>query len=209
MDIPDDWGLEGKVALVSGGGAAGDGIGLVRGLVDAAVEERSLAMVVDPEAAAACHRAGEGSELELVVGHRRDPRWGEPLRVRGRVERLPDGRFRYEGGILGGVEVSMGPSAVVAIGAVRLLVMSKPTYDWGDDQYRSVGLDPTAAKFVGVKNMMNFRFGYGDVMKGFFVLDLPGPTPPDMRSLPFERIARPVFPLDRDLAEPHIELTRR
>jgi len=27
MDIPDDWGLEGKVALVSGGGAAGDGIG--------------------------------------------------------------------------------------------------------------------------------------------------------------------------------------
>ncbi len=27
MDIPDGWGLEGKVALVSGGGAAGDGIG--------------------------------------------------------------------------------------------------------------------------------------------------------------------------------------
>jgi NAD(P)-dependent dehydrogenase (short-subunit alcohol dehydrogenase family) len=27
MDIPDGWGLEGKVALVTGGGAAGDGIG--------------------------------------------------------------------------------------------------------------------------------------------------------------------------------------
>src|SRR5215470_9153163 len=27
MNIPDDWGLEGKVALVTGGGAAGDGIG--------------------------------------------------------------------------------------------------------------------------------------------------------------------------------------
>ena len=28
MDIPDNgWGLEGKVALVTGGGAAGDGIG--------------------------------------------------------------------------------------------------------------------------------------------------------------------------------------
>src|SRR6058998_1053044 len=27
MDVPDGWGLEGKVALVSGGGAAGDGIG--------------------------------------------------------------------------------------------------------------------------------------------------------------------------------------
>src|SRR5256885_161848 len=27
MDVPDGWGLDGKVALVSGGGAAGDGIG--------------------------------------------------------------------------------------------------------------------------------------------------------------------------------------
>ena len=94
----------------------------------------------------------------------------------------------------------MGPSAVLAVGSIRLLVMSNPTYDWGDDQYRSAGLDPATAKFVGVKNMMNFRFGYRDVMKGYFVLDLPGPTPPDMRLLPFQRVNRPVFPLDREFA---------
>jgi microcystin degradation protein MlrC len=55
---------------------------------------------------------------------------------------------------------------------------------------------------VGVKNMMNFRFGYADVMKGFFVLDLPGPTPPDLRQLPFERLSRPIFPLDPELDDP-------
>ena len=27
LDIPDNWGLTGKVAIVTGGGAAGDGIG--------------------------------------------------------------------------------------------------------------------------------------------------------------------------------------
>jgi len=86
-----------------------------------------------------------------------------------------------------------------------LLVMSNPTYDWGDDQYRAGGLEPRAAKFVGVKNMMNFRFGYRDVMKAFFVLDLPGPTPTDMRLLPFKRIARPVFPLDREF-DPEIAI---
>jgi microcystin degradation protein MlrC len=189
-------------ADTTGGGAAGDGIGLVRGLLAAGVEEPCLAMVVDPEAANACHRAGVGAELELSVGHKRDPRWGEPLCIRGRVERLSDGRFRYRGGILGGVEVTMGPSAALTVGSIRLLVMSAPTYDWGDDQYHALELDPTAAKFVGVKNMMNFRFGYGDVMRGFFVLDLPGPTPPDMRQLPFQRIRRPVFPLDYDLQDP-------
>jgi microcystin degradation protein MlrC len=190
----------------TGGGAAGDGIGLVRGLLEAAVDESSLAMVVDPDAAAACHRVGVGNEVELTVGHALDPRWGDPLRVRARIEHLSEGRFCYAGGILGGVDVTMGLSAVVAIGAIRLLVMSIPTYDWGDDQYRAVGLDPAEAKFVGVKNMMNFRFGYADVMKAYFVLDLPGPTPPDMRPLPFERISRPIFPLDREMTEPRLEV---
>jgi microcystin degradation protein MlrC len=193
-------------ADTTGGGAAGDGIGLVRGLFEAEVEEPCLAQVVDPAAAVACHAAGAGAEVTLTVGHWRDPRWGRPLELRGSVRRLLDGPFRYSGGILGGVEVSMGPSAVVETGAISLLVMSQPTYDWADDQYRAAGLDPSHAKFVGVKNMMNFRFGYGGVMKGFFVLDLPGPTPPDMRLLPFSRITRPVFPLDRELTEPAIAI---
>ena len=194
-------------ADTTGGGAAGDGIGLVRGLLESGVSEPALATVVDPAAARACHEAGEGAEITVSAGHAIDPRWGSPLELRGRVERLSDGRFRYRGGILGGVEVTMGPSAVLAAASVRLLVTSVPTYEWGDDQYRAVGLDPARAKFVGVKNMMNFRFGYADVMRGFFVLDLPGPTPPDMRQLPFQRIRRPVFPLDRDLDEPRLEIS--
>jgi microcystin degradation protein MlrC len=194
-------------ADTTGGGAAGDGIGLVRGLLEAGVAENCLATVVDPSAASACHAAGADAEVELFVGHALDPRWGKPLRLRGRVELVSDGGFRYGGGIFGGVEVTMGPSAVLAIGSIRLLVTSLPTYEWGDDQYRAVGLEPARAKFVGVKNMMNFRFGYAEVMKAFFVLDLPGPTPPDMRSLPFERIARPIFPLDRNLEDPPIEIS--
>jgi len=194
-------------ADTTGGGAAGDGIGVVRELIAAGVTEDALAMVVDPDAAQTCHAAGVGAECDLTLGHWRDPRWGTPLEVRSVVERLLDGRFRYRGGVFGGVEVTMGPSAVVAIGSIRVLVMSIPTYDWGDDQYRAAGLDPANAKFVGVKNMMNFRFAYRDVMKAHYVLDLPGPTTQDMRLLPFKRIARPVFPLDRDF-EPSIAISR-
>jgi microcystin degradation protein MlrC len=170
------------------------------------VREDALAMVVDPAAAAACVAAGEGAELELAVGHALAPLWGQPLPLRGRVERLVDGRFRYTGGPFGGVEVTMGASAVLAVGRLHLLIMSRSTYDWADEQYRAATLDPAAAKFVGVKNMMNFRFGYEGVMKGFFVLDLPGPTPPDMRLLRFERVTRPLYPLDVELAAPGIRM---
>jgi len=186
-------------ADTTGGGSSGDGIGLVKGLLEADVAERSLAMVVDPEAAAACAQAGLGAELTIHLGHKLDPVWGRPIRVTGRVARVVDGKFQYTGGILGGRCATMGPSAVFKIGNVEILIQTYPTYDWADEQYRAAGLDPHTAKFVGVKNMMNFRFGYREVMKGFFVLNLAGPTPPDMRMLPFKRVQRPVFPLDSDV----------
>jgi microcystin degradation protein MlrC len=121
------------------------------------------------------------------------------------VARLSDGRFRYSGGIFGGTDASMGPSAVVEVGPLRLLVMSASTYDWGDEQVRSVGLDPTAARWLVVKNMMNFRRTYGSIMRAAYVIDAPGPTPSDMRDLPFERAARPWFPLDA-IDEPRFDL---
>ena len=70
----------------------------------------SLVPVADPEAAAACHRAGVGQEVHRPRwGHRLDPRWGKPVIVTGTVTRLSDGRFRYIGGIWDGVEGNMGP----------------------------------------------------------------------------------------------------
>jgi microcystin degradation protein MlrC len=190
-----------NTADTTGGGAAGDSIDVAIGLIAAGAPEPSLAMVVDPQAAAACHAAGEGADVTLDVGHHVDPRWGMPLRLTGKVVRLSDGHFTYSGGIFGGMEASMGPSAVLAVGALRLLIMSRSTYDWADEQYRSVGLDATAAKWVEAKNMMNYRKAYGSIMHAAFVLDAPGPTPPDMRVLPFVRARRPWFPLD-DVAEP-------
>ena len=194
-------------ADTTGGGAAGDGIGLVRGLLEVGVQEPCLAMVVDPEAVERCGEVAPGQQIDLELGHRLDPRWGEPFRVTARVRHLFDGRFQYQGGILGGAWASMGPSAVLEIGPVLLLVSSRPTYDWAYEQYEAAGLDPRQVKFVGVKNMMNFRFGYGDIMKGYVVLDLPGPTPADMRALPFARVPRPLFPFDEDLEEPELKMS--
>lgn len=183
-------------ADTTGGGAAGDSIALVRGLLDAGVTEPCLAMVVDPAAARRCHRARIGATLRLRIGHCVDPKWGRPITVTAKLLRKSEGRFRYRGGILGGTTASMGRSAVLQIGSIRLLVMTHPTYDYGCEQYESVGLDPRRFKFVGVKNMMNYRVGYGDFMKRGCVLDCPGPTPMDLRALPFRRVHRPIFPLD-------------
>jgi len=194
-------------ADTTGGGTSGDGIGLVKGMLETGVDAPCLAMVVDPEAVERCRDVVEGEAVTLDIGHTLDPQWGGPIAVTAKVLRKSDGRFRYRGGILGGAWASMGPSVVLAVGSIHLLVMTYPTYDWAYEQYESMGMDVRRAKFVGVKNMMNFRFGYHDIMKGYFVLDLPGPTPADMRALPFQRVNRPLFPLDENLQHPKVQIS--
>lgn len=195
-------------ADTTGGGAAGDSIGLVRKLIEIRVEELCLAMVVDPQTVDYCWNRVLNSCFSVQVGHYLDSQWGNPLTVKVVLRRKSEGHFRYLGGILGGTEVSMGPSVVLQIGSIQLLVMSYSTYDWGDEQYRVLGLEPRQFKFVCVKNMMNFRVGYRTIMKAFFVVAIPGPTPADMGMLPFRRIHRPVYPLDTmpEFIEPQMTL---
>ena len=188
-----------ETADCCGGGAAGDSIASLAALLAAGVTEHALVPVVDPAAAQQCHQAGVGAEVTLTLGHQQDPRWGKPIRVTGRVVRVSDGRFHYDGGIFAGVEGNMGPTAVLAIGAIEVLITSYATYDWRDEQFRALDLAPRTAKFVVAKNPMNFRLAYGDYAQATFILDTPGPTPPTLRHVPFQKLKRPYFPLDAEI----------
>ena len=194
----------GPVVLVEaadccGGGAAGDSIAALSALVDGGVDVPSIVPVVDPEAAATCHAAGEGAELSITLGHKLDPRWGSSRLFTGKVERLSDGHFVFTGGQWDGHDEHMGPTAVFSVGSVRVVIMSRATYDWTDEQIRTVGLDPAQARFIVAKNPMNYRLAYGDIAQGVFVLDTPGPTPATLKHVHFSKLRRPYFPADIDV----------
>jgi microcystin degradation protein MlrC len=191
-----------------GGGAAGDSVATLRALIEANLQEISFAPVVDPQAAARCHEAGEGAILELELGHKLDPQWGEPLRARARVLHLGDGKFFYRGGIWDSVEADMGKSAVVEIGKTQVLVMSDATYDWADEQFVSMQMHPRDAKFIVVKNPMNYRVGYAGMARAAFILDTPGPTPATLRGVEYSRLARPYFPADQDIPDLQFQILK-
>lgn len=189
-----------EAADCAGGGAAGDSIATLSALLAANTGQTALVPVVDPEAAAHCHQAGIGQVVTLPVGHKLDARWGKPAMVTGVVTHLSDGRFRYQGGIWDNVLGDMGPTAVLTIGTIQLMVSSFATYDWLDEQYRSVGLAANEVKFVVAKNPMSYRQAYGHIAKAVFILDTPGPTPATLRHAPFQKVKRPYFPVDAHIA---------
>ncbi|MHC4878620.1 MAG: M81 family metallopeptidase [Planctomycetota bacterium] len=193
---------EGQVLLVEtadccGGGAAGDSIASLRALLSACPNRRSVASVVDPNAAQRCHQAGVGADVRLQLGHQIDTRWGNPIEVTGRVLNVTDGRFQYQGGIWDGRPGDMGPSAVIQAGGINICIATHPTYEWCGEQLTSLGVDTTEAKFVVVKNPMNYHMVWPSAKT--FVLDTPGPTPATLRHLPFRRLQRPFFPLDEHI----------
>lgn len=188
-----------ETADTCGGGASGDSVASLKALLQAQVDELSLVPVVDPEAAAKCHQAGQGKEIRLELGHRLDPQWGQPIAVKGLVRTLSDGRFRYSGGIWGGQWGDMGPAATLQIGKVQVLIASHPTYEWADEQFRSMNMNTSAAKFIVVKNPMNYRNTYLEAARKAFILDTPGPTPAILDHVQFRRLKRPYFPADKDI----------
>ena len=178
-----------------GGGSTGDGATVLEALLRLAPNVGSLVHIVDPIAAEQATRAGSGAEITTEVGNRINTSRGAPVPVTATVERVFDGQFTYDGGFLGGVTASMGPSIVLAIKDTRVLVTTYAAYEWGDESYRAAGLDVRAARLVSVKNPMNYRLTY-PFAAGAFVLDTEGPTTPDLRGLKWQKLRRPFYPKD-------------
>jgi NAD(P)-dependent dehydrogenase (short-subunit alcohol dehydrogenase family) len=79
INVPDDWGLRGKVAIVTGGGAAGDGIGNGRAAAILLARAGACVVVVDRDKALASRTVemihegkGEAIALEADVTQTRD-----------------------------------------------------------------------------------------------------------------------------------------
>ncbi|MEX0725190.1 MAG: M81 family metallopeptidase [Planctomycetaceae bacterium] len=188
-----------EAADCCGGGAAGDSVATLKALLNSSLAGPAHVPVVDPVAAAACHASGLNARVTLDVGHRLDPRWGTVVTVTGKVIALTDGQFVYTGGIWDGQTGNMGTTALLEIGPLRLMIASHPTYDWNKEQFESIGLDARLAKYIVVKNPMNFNMAYAGIAKQRYILDTPGPTPATLKHAEFKNVKRPFFPRDEQI----------
>ena len=157
---------------------------------------------LSPKAAAAAHAAGpdgNGKVISFSLGAEIDQKWGDALEVSAEVLTISDGNFIYSGGVWSGAAGRMGPSAVLRVRGIDILVTTFATYEWHDEQYRSIGLDPADYKIIVAKNPMNYHMTYLPITNDFFIIDSPGPTPATCKALTYKKMNRPFFPFDVDI----------
>ena len=181
------------------GGAGADSAAVLRALLAAGADRGgrpSYLTLCDPSAAAAAAKAGPGARVKLALGHKLSPADGEPVAVEAVVRSVHDGVFTMHDAGAEGSEVALGPTAVLAIGDIRVAVRTHPSFEWDTGLFSAFGLELRHAALVFVKSPSHFRVAFAPHAARILIADTPGPTRGNMRRLKFSRVTRPLWPLD-------------
>jgi microcystin degradation protein MlrC len=180
-----------------GGGAYGDGTALLRALLTAGVENACFGPMIDPEAAASLQVRNVGEMITLSIGGKTDPHiGGGPLSVTGMLKLLSVGDYTGDGPMLGGLARSWGPTAVLAIDGVDILIVTARSQIYDQQQFKAFGIDPAQKAIVALKSMQHFRAAFAPIAARIIVCDSGALCTPNLAKLPYKHVPRPIFPLD-------------
>jgi peptide/nickel transport system ATP-binding protein len=182
-----------------GSGGYGDGINLLRAMVEADLPNAALASVADPEAARQCVSAGRGAKVKVELGAKIDPRtYGPSLIFDGVVENISDGAYTCEGPMNKGVRFSLGPTAVLRQGGVRVVVATHNHQVYDLQVFRTQNIEPRECSVLAVKSWHHFRAAFEPISSGVLLADSGGLASMDLKRFHYRKVRRPVYPLDLD-----------
>ncbi len=150
------------------------------------------ASIPGPELVKAAVAAGPGGHVEAYVGAAVDARFAGPVKLSGTVEAIAYGDQQAE------VEV------VVRVGSLHIIVSKKRKSYRAKEDYIRLNLEPLKMDIVMVK------MGYLEpdlyAMQADWMMALtPGGVDQNLEGLRYKRIQRPMFPFDKQMAEPDLK----
>jgi microcystin degradation protein MlrC len=180
-------------------GSKGDSNYLLKYLLENPINGTVYMTITDALLAKKCFDAGVGKVITSDIGGTLSPVFFTPTKVTGEVITLCDGIYqsKYPSKMF-----NAGPTAVLKVGDISIVVTSKPAFLLDYQLYLRVGLDFTTAKAVQVKSAGGYR-GYYEPL-AFKCIDMASPGSSDSRlpKLPFTKPRRPLWPFDLDIVEP-------
>ena len=196
----------GPVALLdhydnSASGGTMDTMTVLGAILESGLENVAAFAVHDPAAVKQMMQAGIGAEVTLPLGGKLDmpsiKMKGKPLTITGRVKLISDGQYRNRGPASKGVLMDMGPTVVLDTGKVEIVVISRHQEPNDLNCFYSLGIDPTAKRYLMLKSRVHWRAGFAPIIKGTIECAGTGVCTSDYSVLDFQQVRRPIFPLDR------------
>jgi microcystin degradation protein MlrC len=186
------------VADNPGGGGRGNTTFLLRAFHEAGVLDALLGVFYDPDLAAEAHRHGVGKSFEARFNRSETTRFSETYTAPAMVVALTDGNCVGRRGIYSGLRLELGPCAALRVGGITVVVVSHRVQCADPVFFEMMGLDIGRARSVVVKSRGHFRGGFDEFFgpEEIVEVDLPGLTSPMLNRFEWQRLPRPVIPLD-------------
>src|SRR6202035_1841932 len=150
---------QGPVLLVEpsddiGGGAPGDGTGILRALLRHEVGNAAV-VINDPQAIAALGDVPLGGVATLAIGGKGSELDEGPVMLTVALVSRSDGRFTLQDrnshlAASRGIHINMGPSTVVEAKGITILLTTNKTPPFDLGQLRSQGIEPTTLSIIGI-----------------------------------------------------------
>ncbi|BCB17801.1 M81 family metallopeptidase [Bosea sp. ANAM02] len=189
------------VAVIDSGdnplsGGIGDTPEMLRALLEAAPQVSTvLAFFADPALVERCIAAGEGAAISGTLGGRISAEFGPPVPFSGTVLRLTDGHYVNSGPMMRGLPMTLGPTAVIGIGQVRVIVTTACGSAHDPAFYALHGVDFIEVALLCVKAKNHFRAAFSAICPAMIDIDAPGPAALDINRFPFRLAPSTLYPL--------------
>lgn len=176
------------------GGTAGDSNLILEAMLRLRIQGPALVPLISPQAACRLAEAGAGATVTLPLGGDSCPAFFRPIEVTGRVRTVGGGIVpltRYAQSA-----VDIGRAVIFDVGPVTLLISELRGVAGNlPDVYRALGIEPADYKMAVLKTASNFQF-FAPITSQVIRVDTTGPGQSDIFTLPWQRIPRPIYPLD-------------
>ena len=183
-----------------GGGGRGNTTWILAALVESGASGVLFGNFIDAALAETAHNAGEGADIDAQFNSGGETEFSKRFQAKARVVKLSDGKCVGRRGIWAGRSISLGSSALLDLGGVKVLVTSLRKQCADPIFFEMMGLDIAEARSVVVKSRGHFRAGFDEYFTPEQVIEVnvPGLTSPILENFDFDGLPRPVFPLDKN-----------
>ncbi len=175
-------------------GSPGDSAEMLAAMIKYAPDTKAALWLRDEKAVEQARAAGAGARIHVWLGGLHDTVNRRRIEAEAEVLRLSDGRFTMRGSQYTGLETTMGSAAVLQVGKVTVLVSSESANNIDPELYRSQGIEPRDYKIVIVKSATAFRAEYAPFAAKMLVVDTPGVSSANLRSMPYRRVPGEYLP---------------
>ena len=145
-----------------------------------------------PELVQKAIEAGIGATVEGEAGAKVDNRYAPPFKLKGTVVGINE-KYKHN------------KAVVIHMGSMDIIVTEKRTGFHYPKNFEDLGINPLETDIIVVK-LGYLTEGLYDIHADWMMALTRGGVDQDLEKLPYKNIHRPMFPLDKDMADPEFKV---